>query len=228
MVLTHFDVVCFLLLNRRMATWNYMFLSTGNQNARIKQNAQLWKLIFSSFILIQEIEQVKNYHSCTLIGCCLWSTGWQTPIWHHRNNFFGGDCSPQPLQNNNDSSLMSPETTKSHRVSFDLLSRVWYEKFDEKSLLFKMCNKNHCMRKKRSNTARSKNGNNFIEKVKTGFQFKIKLSISVVFLTLQSVSSFYALLNWTWSWYTVVVQTSKDGKLPFHLTFTRRMTFSNA
>ena len=51
------------------------------------------------------------------------------------------------------------------------------------------------MRKKRSNTARSKNGNNVIGKVKTGFKFKIKLSISVVFLTLQSVSSFYALLN---------------------------------
>lgn len=46
------------------------------------------------------------------------------------------------------------------------------------------------MKKKRNNTARSKNGNNLIGKVKTGFQFKIKFRISVVFVTLHSVSSF--------------------------------------
>lgn len=40
------------------------------------------------------------------------------------------------------------------------------------------------MRKKRNNTARSKNGNNLIGKVKTGFQFKIKFRISVVFVNL--------------------------------------------
>lgn len=80
------------------------------------------------------------------------------------------------------------------------------------------------MRKKRNNTARSKNGNNLIGKVKTGFQFKIKFRISVVFVTLHSVSSFYALLNLV----LTVVQTSKDGKLLLRFTFTSRMTVSNA
>ena len=78
-----------------------------------------------------------------------------------------------------------------------------------------MCNKNHCMRKKRSNTARSKNGNNFIGKVKTGFQFKIKIGLVLLCFTELNLV-------------LMVVQTSKDGKLPFHLTFPRRMTFSNA
>jgi len=117
------------------------------------------------------------------------------------------------------------ETIKSHRMlHLTYLLRAWYEKFDEKSLLFKMCYKNHCMRKKRNNTARSKNGNNLIGKVKTGFQFKIKFRISVVFVTLHSVSSFYALLNLV----LTVVQTSKDGKLLLRFTFTSRMTVSNA